>query len=134
MQLEAARMNHKFTYEIKVADDIDAEETFIPPLLLQPFVENSIWHGISKKQGNGKITINITKENNMLNCIVEDNGIGRAASSKEVQTGKKSLGMKITMTRIEILNKQKRSNAAINLTDLEQGTKVEIKLPLELSF
>jgi tetratricopeptide (TPR) repeat protein len=134
MQLEAARMNNKFTYEIKVTDDINAEETFIPPLLLQPFVENSIWHGISKKQGNGKITITIAKENNMLNCIVEDDGVGRAATANEIQPGKKSLGMKITMTRIEILNKQKRSNAAINLTDLAQGTKVEIKLPLELSF
>ena len=75
MQLESMRMQHKFNYEIKVHEDIDPENTLIPPLILQPFVENSIWHGISKKQGVGKILISIKKEGNMINCIVEDNGI-----------------------------------------------------------
>ncbi|MBN8787110.1 MAG: histidine kinase, partial [Terrimonas sp.] len=50
MELEAIRMNHKFSYEIKVSDAIDQENTLVPPLLLQPFVENSIWHGIAKKE------------------------------------------------------------------------------------
>ncbi len=51
MQLEAKRLNNKFTYEIKVADDIDKENTLVPPMIFQPFVENSIWHGIAQKGG-----------------------------------------------------------------------------------
>lgn len=134
LQLEAARMNNTFSYEIRVAEDIDQENTLVPPLIMQPFVENSIWHGLTKKQGQGKILINIFKEGNMLNCTVEDNGIGREASATEAQSAKKSLGMKITRARIDIINKLKRSNAGVNLTDLAEGTKVEVKLPLELSF
>ncbi|KAA9039409.1 tetratricopeptide repeat protein [Ginsengibacter hankyongi] len=81
MQLESMRMQNKFSYEIKVDEDIDRENTLIPPLILQPFVENSIWHGISKKQGAGKILVSIHKEGNMINCVVEDNGIGILESS-----------------------------------------------------
>lgn len=136
MQLESQRMNNKFTYEIKVEEGIDKENTLVPPLLLQPFVENSIWHGIARKQGSGKITINIKQSGGMISCIVEDDGVGR---TKEVLPAlntlpKKSLGMKITRERIAILNKVKGSNAGVELSDLQQGTRVEVRLPLELSF
>nr|MBK9651143.1 histidine kinase [Bacteroidota bacterium] len=77
MQLESMRLDNKFTYEIKVDENIDIENTLIPPLLLQPFVENSIWHGIAHKQGAGKISIEIKKDGEMISCVVEDNGIGR---------------------------------------------------------
>jgi len=139
MQLEALRMNNKFTYEIKVDDDIDQEATLIPPLILQPFVENSIWHGIAQKEGNGKIFIRIKKENDgMINCIVEDDGIGRkqsaAIKTAAPKQDKTSLGMKITQARIDILNKIKNSNAAVKLSDLEQGVRVEVKLPLATAY
>jgi tetratricopeptide (TPR) repeat protein len=138
MQLESLRMNHKFTYEIKVDDSIDKETTLIPPLILQPFVENSIWHGISKKQGAGKILIEIKKEGNMINCVVEDNGIGRKKSEAEKEgitsKEKKSLGMKITKARIDIINKIKKSKAGVELSDLAEGMRVEVRLPLELAF
>lgn len=136
MQLEALRMNHKFGYEIKVADDIDTENTLVPPLILQPFVENSIWHGIAGKQGPGKITIQVKREDGMLSCSVEDDGVGRTTNPKTVvnERAKKSLGMKITSERIAILNRMKHSHAKIELSDLVQGTKVQVKLPLELSF
>jgi tetratricopeptide (TPR) repeat protein/two-component sensor histidine kinase len=139
MQLEALRMNNKFTYEIKVDDAIDKEATLIPPLILQPFVENSIWHGIAQKEGNGKILIHIKKENeDMINCIVEDDGIGRkkSAAIKTITTKqeKTSLGMKITQSRIDILNKIKNTNAAVQVSDLAQGVRVEVKLPLAISY
>lgn len=138
MQLENMRMNNKFSYEIKVDDKIDPDNTLIPPLILQPFVENSIWHGIAGKNDNGKIWIHIKKEGNMINCVVEDNGVGirqSARSEKEMGgTSKKSLGMKITNERIDILNKLKRSNAAVTLSNLSEGTKIEVKLPEELAF
>ena len=62
------RMNNKFSFEIRVDESIDPENTLIPPLILQPFVENAIWHGFSTKEGQGKITIHIQQENNMLKC------------------------------------------------------------------
>lgn len=139
MQLEALRMNNKFTYQIKVDDDIDKEATLIPPLILQPFVENSIWHGIAQKEGAGKIFIHIKKEKeDMINCIVEDDGIGRQKSTA-IRTGtpkqeKTSLGMKITQSRIDILNKIKNANAAVQVSDLSQGVRVEVKLPLATSY
>jgi len=134
IQLEALRLKQQFSYEITVADDIDKENTLIPPLILQPFVENSIWHGLAKKQGEGKIRIIITRENDMLNCIVEDNGVGRSQNNAQANTSKKSLGMKITKARIDIINKLKKSRAAIILSDLAEGTRIEVKLPLELNY
>jgi LytS/YehU family sensor histidine kinase len=138
MQLESLRLRNKFTYEIVIDENIDKDNTLIPPLILQPFVENSIWHGLSKKQGEGKILIQIKRENEMINCIVEDNGIGRTESEilKEMENSveKRSFGMKITKARIDILNKIKKSNAAVDLKDLTQGLRVEIRLPLELNF
>ena len=74
----------------------------------------------------------------MINCIVEDNGIGmhESANTKTEQdiSHKKSLGMKITKARIDIINKLKKSKAAITLSDLEGGTKIEVKLPEALAF
>ncbi|MEO7984516.1 MAG: histidine kinase, partial [Bacteroidota bacterium] len=138
MQLESLRMNNKFTYEIKVDEAIDKQNTLVPPLILQPFVENSIWHGIARKEGHGRICVSISREGDMINCMVEDDGIGRQApagiTTLKDSTGKRSLGMKITMDRIDIINKEKKTNALVKLTDLEQGTRVEVKLPLELSF
>lgn len=137
IQLENMRMQHKFTYEIIVDKNIDQENTLVPPLILQPFVENSIWHGISKKQGEGKIRIHISKEGSMINCVVEDNGIGMRESSINKlnnKTDKKSLGMKITKARIDIINRLKKSNATVTLSDLQEGTKIEVKLPEALAF
>jgi tetratricopeptide (TPR) repeat protein len=133
MQLESLRLNNKFTYQIKVDDNIDKENTQIPPLILQPFVENSIWHGIAGKEGNGKILITIKKEGEMVNCIVEDDGIG-IQNSAITTTEKKSFGMKITRSRIDIINKTKKTNASVKLSGLQQGTRAEVKLPLQLSF
>ncbi len=138
MQLESQRLKNKFSYEIKVDESIDKENTVVPPLILQPFVENSIWHGISPKPGNGKINIEIRKEGDMIICIVEDNGVGRR-KTEQISTGikhgeKKSIGMKITRSRIDILNRIKKSKAAVELFDLPEGLRVEVKLPLSLSF
>jgi anti-sigma regulatory factor (Ser/Thr protein kinase) len=138
MQLEAMRLQNKFRYDIFVEEGIDPENILIPPLILQPFVENSIWHGLMKKNGNGRILISVQKDADMLLCIVEDNGIGREKSDtfktevKKIE--KQSLGMKITNSRIDILNKVNKSNAEITLTDLDEGMRAEVRLPLQLSF
>ena len=139
MELEALRMNNKFSYQIKVDENINKENILVPPLILQPFVENSIWHGIAKKEGLGKILIHIKKEGaDMINCIVEDDGIGRKQSANIKMAvppqEKSSLGVKITQSRIDILNKVKNSKAAVELSDLAQGFRVEVKLPLATNF
>jgi LytS/YehU family sensor histidine kinase len=116
-----------------VDDSIDEENTLIPPLILQPFVENSIWHGVAKKEGKGNIVVYIKHEDGMINCIVEDDG-GGMKELKAVADEKKSLGMKITTARIDILNKIKNANASVNITNKQNGVRAEVKLPLALSF
>ncbi|HET7119330.1 MAG TPA: histidine kinase [Hanamia sp.] len=136
LQLESLRLNINFNFEIKIDEDIDIENTLIPPLILQPFVENSIWHGLASKEGDGQILIQIKKEGKMIRCIIEDNGVGRKNAEENLQANKNknSLGMKITKTRIDIINTLKNSNAAVNILDLSEGMRAEVTLPLELSF
>jgi tetratricopeptide (TPR) repeat protein len=136
MQLEAHRLNNKFTYEIIVSDEIDPETTLIPPMILQPFVENSIWHGLVKLPEQGRITIRISKQQEVLTCIVEDNGAGRKSQEYEVALSgtKTSLGLKITQARIDLLNKLKKVAAGFVLTDLERGVRVEVNLPYQTAF
>ncbi|HRN57865.1 MAG TPA: histidine kinase, partial [Agriterribacter sp.] len=136
-QLEAKRLNDKFDYSISVAEDIDQDNTLVPPLLLQPFVENSIWHGLADKKEKGRIDIRITSQNKMLICVVEDNGVGRnhmAVANDQGDIPKKSLGMKITRERIDIINQSKNANASLTLHDLTEGLKAELKLPLQTAF
>ena len=133
MQLEAKRLNGKFHYSISVAEDIDPENTMVPPMIFQPFVENSIWHGIAKKQGDGNIRITITRQGEMLHCLIDDDGIGRREATR-TNSANQSLGMKITKARLDMLNKVKKSKAAIELSDLAEGMSVQVNLPIELSF
>lgn len=135
LQLEGSRLKDKFEYTIKIAADIDAENTMIPPLILQPFVENSIWHGFANKKEKGNITISISRQGEMLHCIIDDDGMGRKSFLPPINNNKnESLGMKITKARIDIMNKMKKSNGTVELSDLAIGMRVKINLPLELNF
>lgn len=130
MDIESLRLNQNFRYEIAIDESIDPNNTMIPPLILQPFVENSIWHGIASYTAGGFIRIEITRSNEYINCIVEDNGVG-IRNTKGENTSHRSLGMHITKERISLLNKMKKTNAAINIVDIEKGTRVELLLPYE---
>ncbi|MCK0147640.1 tetratricopeptide repeat protein [Arenibacter sp. F26102] len=136
LEVESKRMVNKFTFEIKIDPALDPDNVLVPPLILQPFIENSIWHGISKKQGKGHILIQIKKEDQSIICSVDDDGVGRKASVAINEKEGKSMGMKITKSRINIINKQKNSNADIVLIDKadNMGLRVEVKLPLEKLF
>lgn len=134
LQVESMRLNNKFTYAINVENTIDLENTLVPPLILQPFIENSIWHGLSNKASDGHIDISIRKEDNMLVCTVDDNGVGRTLKPEVDSTGNKSLGIRITKSRIDILNKKKHANGSLKMIDKEQGVRVEVKLPLQVAF
>jgi tetratricopeptide (TPR) repeat protein len=135
IQLEALRLKNELCYEITVDPAIDPEVTLVPPLIVQPFVENSIWHGLSGADGKGRITIRVRKEKGMINYIVEDNGIGRErAGRKATSPEKRSMGLGITRERIDILNKVKRTNAGVEIFDLSEGTRVELRLPMEVNY
>ncbi|WP_040253573.1 tetratricopeptide repeat protein [Psychroserpens mesophilus] len=135
MDIENKRTNNNFTYSIIIDDAINPENTLIPPMILQPFVENSIIHGLGSFKKNGHITISYKKNENMMICSVEDNGIGRKKSSElKANHNKQSLGMTITKNRIDILNKKRNTNGSVNIIDKTDGTKIEIKLPLTLAY
>ncbi len=139
MDLEKLRLYNKFDYTITSSDDIDTQFDEIPPLLIQPFIENAIWHGISHKDGKGLIKINFELiDENTLKCTIEDNGVGREKAKEITAKHKKnkSLGMSITKERLEIINSLKSSALNVEITDLKEnneaiGTKIEIFIPLD---
>ena len=134
IQLESMRLANALCYEITIDEQIDPEVTMVPPLIVQPFVENSIWHGLSGADGNGRIMIRVRKEDGMINYIVEDNGIGRERAGRKNANARRSMGLRITRQRLEIINKTRRTQASLEIFDLSAGTRVELKLPLELKY
>ena len=142
MQMESLRFKNKFSYSIAVDENIETSSIVIPPMLIQPYVENAIWHGLMHKTNGteGLVKINISKNTDDLLCVIEDNGIGRkkAAELKEQKqkNHKRSMGMQITQDRIEIINKLYNMNASINIYDMQdelgnaKGTKVELIIPV----
>lgn len=138
IQLEAIRFNNKMDYKIDVDSGIDQEDTYLPSMVLQPFVENAIWHGLLHKNQKGKLTIDIKEDGDNLLCSVIDNGVGREKSlilKKDGGLKKKSMGIQITTDRLKLLTKQKIKDV-IKIIDLKDndnnplGTKVNIQIPL----
>ncbi|SEN04469.1 Tetratricopeptide repeat-containing protein [Mucilaginibacter gossypiicola] len=126
MHLEAIRLNNKFSFSLQVDDGINEEDVLVPPLILQPFVENSIWHGLAPKKENGKIVIAVNSEQHLLRLTVTDDGVGRSNSENKQ---KRSLGVKITADRLALLNTFADNRMGIRIVDLDKGTRVEITLP-----
>ncbi len=135
MDIERKRFNHKFDYVIEIEADLDSENILVPPMILQPFIENSIIHGLSQKEKLGLVKISFKAEKNMLICSVDDNGIGRKKSiSSKNHPESKSMGMAITKSRIEIINKLKNTNGNVEITDKTEGTRIDVSLPMQLAF
>ena len=138
IQLEALRFKGKISYQISVDEAIDQESTYLPSMVLQPFIENAIWHGLMHKEGEGMIHIMIHEEENILKCTIEDNGVGRekalALKEKAVLKGK-SMGLKITEERLKLLSKEGLQQL-IRITDLKDtldrsiGTRVDVAIPI----
>lgn len=135
LDLEKLRFENKFDYSIHVDDMIDEEFIEIPPMIVQPYIENAIIHGLLHKPSRGKIEIDFRLRGSRIICTVEDNGIGREKSMEiEKQSGikRKSRGMLITKARLEILNRQSNDEFSVRVIDLKDehnnptGTRVEI--------
>jgi ligand-binding sensor domain-containing protein len=133
--IEGLRFDNKFSYAIKVDDAIDAAMVKVPPMIIQPFVENAIWHGLLP-QKSGKVSITIAKipMRDQLKVVIEDNGIGREkAVALKTKSGlnNKSFGIDITTQRLKTLN----ADNNVIITDLMEnnencGTRIEINLEM----
>ena len=140
IELEAMRFKDKVKYQINVAPEIDQQYIDIPPLLLQPYVENAIWHGLMHKKNGGNIRVDVSLlTEHCLQIEITDDGIGRELAAEyksKSATRQKSFGLKMTSERIDIINQVYKINADVQISDMKDGmnnsmgTKVIIKIPV----
>lgn len=141
LQMEKLRFSTQFNFEINVHPYVDVEFIQIPPLLIQPYVENAIWHGLMHRASlDNKVIIDLRLvDEDTLKITVLDNGIGRAAAAEyrsKTATHSKSFGMKITQDRIAVVNQMNNSDTKVEIEDLfavdgtPAGTKVIIVVPV----
>ena len=135
LALEKTRFADKFDYEIEVDESLNTQSLKVPGMLIQPFLENAIWHGLRYRTEKGFLSLKFEKNNDSLNIFIEDNGIGIEESKKqktEHQKSRKGRGMKNTLERIALLNDLYKQNIQCKITDKkeEPGVFVEISFKL----
>ena len=139
LELETLRFNYHFGYKISISPEMDIGVLKVPPLLLQPYVENAIWHGLMQKPEKGKLDIEVTSERDHVYIKISDDGIGRARSAGIRKTPDgihKSMGLQITAERIALYNRFDREGSGVDILDLVDGngapagTEVTIRMPL----
>jgi len=140
LEMESLRFDRGFDYQIQVDEHLPSEAIQLPSMLIQPYVENAIWHGLLQKEEKGKLWIRFKKINgHILQAEIEDNGIGRrrAMELKSKSTVKqKSYGMQISSDRIQIINNLYKINNSVTVHDLTDetgmasGTKITLKIPV----
>ena len=139
MELESLRFENKFEYSIQTEASVDTENSYIPAFIIQPFIENAIWHGIMGLKTTGTINVNFTKAEGQLLCTIQDNGIGRVKSQEMKVEGdiqRKSLGITLVKSRLNLLNDYYGIKMYVNFIDLYNddgnaaGTRVTINLPI----
>ena len=135
VKLEHSRFSDKFDYTVKVDKHIDVAAFQIPPMLLQPYIENAIWHGLRYKDEKGFLNIDLKqKDQESIEITIADNGIGRKKSAKlktQNQKKQRSKGMGNIKKRVEILNDMYKDKVDVFIQDMyddESGTKVVLTL------
>ena len=137
LELERMRFKGSFAYEIRLYVS-DPEELMIPPMLLQPYLENAIVHGLRRSAQPGLLVLEVSENEDCIRCIITDNGIGRAAAGRLYPGAHQSIAMSNIEARLEILNMDERSSGFnVTVDDLvtggkAAGTKVTICLPKDL--
>ncbi len=137
LDMERLRFKNAFDYHITTTNAIENSSVFIPPLLLQPFCENAIWHGLMHKEGAGHLNIELNEDKGVLNCIITDDGVGREKAeefkSKSAEK-EKSMGLKITTERLSLLNQGSTGGTFYIIEDVRNedgeiaGTKVQLQI------
>jgi tetratricopeptide (TPR) repeat protein len=138
LEMESKRFNKSFNYSVQIDEKINPETANIPHMMVQPFVENAIWHGLLPKSGERHLAINYTYENEKtICCTIEDNGIGREAAQKKQATFKrKSLALSFVKQRLDLMRETLKVNCSVEIIDKKTntgeslGTKINIILPL----
>ncbi len=136
VKLEHYRFRDKFDYQIRVDDDLNKETIELPPMLIQPYVENAVWHGLRYKDSKGNLDVHIGKDEQGLKVEITDDGIGRKKSTAlktENQKKHNSTGLKNIQERLNILNTVYNTNYKVQIEDLpaDSGTRVTITLPIK---
>lgn len=135
VKLEQMRIAGGFKYEVEVGDDVPIEQIKVPPLFLQPFIENAIWHGITKKEGDKLIKLTITRDENIITFEIFDNGIGidKSKENKHMSHKRKFFGARATEDRIKILYQDRDVKVVTQdvSNDAETGTKVSVSFEIE---
>ena len=135
IDMEQFRNENKFKVNIEAESSLLQDDYKIPPLIIQPYVENAILHGLKNRVDNeGKLSVSVKRQNGQIEFVIEDNGVGRSNSSESKQNDKRSYGMQMSKDRIKIFNKEEI--ASVLITDLEKdgkaaGTKVQVLLNIQ---
>ncbi|MEO9893700.1 tetratricopeptide repeat protein [Aurantibacter sp.] len=138
MNIENIRFSNEINFVITIDNDVDPHVIKIPSLILQPFLENALWHGLSPKEGEKNITLHISREKMYINIAITDNGIGREAAEKIKQSKvlkRKSVGIDITKERLANFSRDFQNSFDIEIIDLydddgiPSGTKVILHIP-----
>jgi tetratricopeptide (TPR) repeat protein len=136
IELESLRFGQRFEHEIEVDPDIDVHNVEVPFLLLQPYVENAIQHGLRHRLSGGRLSISLHRSGANVCCVVEDNGVGRnyARRLDGVRSGHRPRGMALAEQRLTLLNRKQSRKTLVRIEDLDEssrtcGTKVTITIP-----
>jgi LytS/YehU family sensor histidine kinase len=141
LELEQLRFNYKFDFSLETDPSLDQERVSIPPMIIQPYIENAILHGMAHKKSRGHIQVCIKPVGEHLECMVDDDGVGRqkAASLKsQSATSHQSVGLKVTEERLQLIQQRSGKEAGVMMVDKMNddgeptGTRVVIRLPLTL--
>ncbi|REC56592.1 histidine kinase [Chryseobacterium piscium] len=131
LALEKTRFADKFDYEIAVDESLNTQNLKVPGMLIQPFLENAVWHGLRYRTDKGFLSLKFTKNNDLLKITIKDNGIGIEESKKqktEHQKTREGRGMKNTLERIRLLNDLYKKNIVCTVKDSENGVFVEVSM------
>lgn len=140
LSLEALRLRHQFSYDILIDPSLDVDDVRVPSLLLQPFVENAVWHGLMRKDGEKTLRIAFREDDEALVCVVEDNGVGRAEAARIrakrlAGTNQESVGTRLSRQKLELLQSRYGIAAQLVVEDLYDvngnpaGTRVTVTIP-----
>ncbi|SFW14043.1 tetratricopeptide repeat-containing sensor histidine kinase [Cellulophaga fucicola] len=136
IDLQNMRGQNGFNYSLIVDEKLNNINVLVPPMLMQPFVENAIEHGFKNNMENAEISLKISLEDNKLVCLIKDNGLGINATKQNTNSKKKSLSTQITAERLKIISKELKVETGVIIEDRsiykEQGTLVTLTLPYKI--
>ncbi|MBP6024324.1 sensor histidine kinase [Ferruginibacter sp.] len=137
LQLEAMRFDTKFSYAVLIYETIDLKSIQVPALIIQPFIENAIWHGIVPRNTGGKVSLNVLRKDGVIQVVIDDDGIGREASQQNKSASglaHQSKGVNLTQTRLELNNLLQQRQAELEIIDKKDEHGLATGTTVILSF